>query len=132
MLDDLRLAIAHCGPQNVIVENVPYRGEGGQVMRACVEPVIIRQVLEETGAGLLLDISHARISAHSLGMEARSYIEALPLERLRELHFTGIHVLEDGRWQDHLSALEADWIFLDWVLGEIRDGSWGCEIPGVI
>jgi uncharacterized protein (UPF0276 family) len=123
MIADLRLAAQHFGAERVIGENVPYRGQMGKVLRPATLPEIIRQVLEETGCGLLLDTAHARIAAHYLGMDERQYLATLPVERLRELHFTGVHDL-DGYWQDHLSALEIDWLALEWVLERIRSGEW--------
>lgn len=123
LIDDVHTVVAQFGAERVIAENVPYRGEAGKVMRPAAEPTVIRQVLETTGCGLLLDISHARIAAHQLGIEARTYMSQLPVERLKELHFTGLHRL-NGRLQDHLSVLETDWPFLDWVMERIRQGEW--------
>ena len=128
MIADLRLAVKRFGPQRVIAENIPYR-PAGKVLRLSVEPQVIQQALEETGAGLLLDIAHARISAFHLGMDERAYIAQLPVERLRELHFTGVHDL-DGWLQDHLPALAADWQALDWVLESIRRQEW--PMPGLL
>jgi uncharacterized protein (UPF0276 family) len=123
IIADLRLAVKHFGAERVIGENVPYRAQLGKVLRPAVEPAAIRRALEETSCGLLLDTAHARITAHSLGVDERDYMAQLPVERLRELHFTGVHDL-DGYWQDHLPALEADWLALDWVLERIRSGEW--------
>jgi len=123
VLSDLEIAIQHFGAQNIILENIPYRGKLGKVLRPVIEPQIIQQVLEETGCGLLLDISHVRISAMTIGMNEREYISQLPVNQLRELHFTGVHNL-DGWLQDHLPALEADWQILDWVLENIHEGQW--------
>jgi uncharacterized protein (UPF0276 family) len=123
LIDDVRAVVAQFGPERVIAENVPYRGEGGKVLRPVAEPAVIRQVLETTGCGLLLDISHARITAHHLGIDARTYMSQLPVERLKELHFTGLHRL-NGRLQDHLSILDVDWPFLEWVTERIRQGEW--------
>ena len=124
MLADLQVLVEHFGPQRVIAENVPYRGAQGRTLRPAVEPVVICRLLEETGCGLLLDISHARIAAHHLGLDEWEYMAQLPVHRLRELHFTGLHWRE-GRLQDHLETLPADWPVLDWVLERIRLGANG-------
>ena len=124
MLMDVQAVVARFGPERVIVENVPYRASQGNVLRPAAEPQVIQRVLEETDAGLLLDISHARIAAHYLGIEAKEYCSRLPVHRLRELHFTGLHQVE-GKLQDHLSILESDWPMLAWVLEKIRAESWG-------
>lgn len=123
MLKDVRRAVKKLGAEQVIIENVPYRGANEKVFRLAVEPETIQAIVAETGCGLLLDISHARIAAHHLGMDAREYMRMLPVASLRELHFTGLHNL-NGRLQDHLSILESDWPYLDWVLERIRLGEW--------
>lgn len=122
MLADVQAVVDQFGAERVIAENVPYR-PGSRPLAPSVDPEIIRAVIETTGCGLLLDIPHARISANSLGMDERAYLTQLPVEHLREMHFTGVHRL-DGWLQDHLPALEADWQALDWVLERIRCGDW--------
>lgn len=123
VISDLQIAKKYFDPQKIILENVPYRGNLGNILRPVVEPRIIRQIVEMTDCGLLLDISHARISAISICMNEHDYLSQLPVKRLRELHFTGVHNL-DGWLQDHLPALEADWLVLDWVLEHIQKGTW--------
>jgi len=122
VIADVQTIVSRFGNQRVIVENVPYRSTG-QVLRPSVEPELISKVVEQTGCGLLLDIPHARISARSMGIEENDYFNRLPVHRLKELHFTGVHDL-NGWLQDHLPALEADWMRLEWVLERIRQGEW--------
>jgi len=122
MLFDVDLILKRFGAERVIVENIPYRS-GGNALRVCVEPELINTVVRKTGCGFLFDIPHARISAHYLGIDERDYIQSLPVDRIRELHFTGVHRF--GGWlQDHLQALEADWNLLDWALESIQRGNW--------
>lgn len=123
MLADVQQLVDRYGAEQVIVENVPYRGLQGKAMRPSVEPEVICEIVEATGCGLLLDLSHARIAARALGMDEEAYLAQLPVSQIRELHFTGLHRIED-RWQDHLEALDADWIFLEWALEQIRNGEW--------
>ncbi|MEA3350412.1 MAG: DUF692 family protein [Chloroflexota bacterium] len=122
---DVAALVSQFGAERVIVENVPYRVEEGYANRTSVLPEVISEVIESHGCGLLLDISHARISADALGMKPEDYIRALPMQRLRELHFTGLHDLGGGHLMDHLSVLEADWPWLDWVLDGIKKEGWG-------
>lgn len=123
MFRDIQSAVRRFGSDKVIVENVPFRGKTGKVMRYSVEPDLINQLVSETGCGFLMDISHARIAARHLEMDERAYMDQLPTHKLKELHFTGLHNF-NGYWQDHLEALEDDWVALDWVLGRIREGAW--------
>lgn len=123
LIRDVELLVDRFGPERVIVENAPYAADRGKVMRACIEPAVIRRVVEATGCGLLLDLSHAWITAHYLGRERREYIGALPVERIREIHVTGVQDV-DGRRRDHLALTEPDWIEFDWALGQIAAGAW--------
>ena len=123
MRKDVRAAVREFGADRVIVENVPYRGHQDKVFRTAVEPERIQEILTDTGCGLLLDISHARISANYLGLEAFDYMEQLPVHQIKELHFTGLHDL-DGYLQDHLPVLDEDWPVLEQVLDRIRSGRW--------
>ncbi len=124
LLREVGALVERFGPEAVIAENVPYYGLKGDMLRPGVLPEVLREVCEKTGCGLLLDISHARIAAHHLGMDERDYISSLPVDRVRELHFTGLHTL-DGELRDHLPILPTDWPVLDWALGCIHRGEWG-------
>ncbi len=114
------------GSERVIIENSPYRGEEDNTMRLCVQPDMITRLVNEISCGLLLDISHAIISAKSLGIGPDEYISQLPLGDVKEMHFAGIqrnHI--SGQWMDHVSTQESDWYWLDWVLDRIHSGDCG-------
>ncbi len=124
MLAGIAIVVKHFGAEHVILENVPYHGLEGDVLRPASEPAIIRRVVEETGCGFLFDISHARLSARHMGLDEDDYIAQMPGERLRELHITGIGRDPAGRVRDHLALTDADWPPLDRVLARIRSGEW--------
>jgi uncharacterized protein (UPF0276 family) len=123
MIADVRAAADVIGIERIIVENIPYFGASGEFHRASVEPDDIRQVVAETGAGFLLDISHARIAAHYLGVDAADYICKLPVAQLRELHVTGIRE-HNGRLADHMDLGDEDWRWVEWAMRHIRSGAW--------
>jgi uncharacterized protein (UPF0276 family) len=76
----------------------------------------ITQVIEETECGLVLDTSHARVSAAVLGMDARDYVTALPLAQVVQVHVSGPR-MQGGRLIDaHEPLREIDYEFLDFVL----------------
>ena len=124
LIQDTQAVVRHFGAGRVIVENIPYRRSETHKAAASVDPQVISSVVSQTGCGLLLDISHARIAAQALEMPAWDYLAALPVQSLRELHFTGIHDW-NGYQQDHLSILEQDWPFLERTLAHIAAGEWG-------
>lgn len=130
------------GTENVIVENVPDAAD--TVMHAALLPEVISELLERTGCGLLLDLSHARIAADFLGQDPHDYVQRLPVSRLRELHVTGIQQVDEellariekmgleetiyhrliGRMVDHLPFSTLDWQFMDWAVTQIQAGFW--------
>ncbi|MBI5300505.1 MAG: DUF692 family protein [Chloroflexi bacterium] len=139
---DVRAVVARFGAERVIVEND--NSAGGTTLRPVLLPQVIARVIEETGCGFLLDLSHARMAAQYLGMDTHTYIAALPVKRIREIHITGIQVIEGrwldalarvegsrdfiaryaGRWMDHLPMTDADWDAFAWAIGEVRAGRW--------
>ena len=123
MFTDVMRVVERFGAERVIVENSPYRNENGKTLRAGIEPAIITRIVEEAGVGLLLDLSHAIITARYLGMDAEDYVSQLPMSKLKEMHFAGIHRIK-GQWTDHLSILTRDWRWMDWALERIHSGDW--------
>lgn len=122
------------GADRVTVENcLP---AGGRALPPAYLPESVTRVIEEAGCGLLLDLSHARLSADHLSLEMTEYLATLPLRRTREIHVSGVRVFDDfwvdklrragidevrignlrGRMVDHLAMTERDWAALRWVL----------------
>jgi hypothetical protein len=113
------------GPDRVILENTPMTIVGRDYMRPIVDPQAISYIIEKTGCRLLLDLSHAIISATTLEVEAFTYIQSLPVNRLAEVHITGL-AIENGQLQlvDHRAMRAEDWRVLEWALAQIRSGGW--------
>ena len=102
----------------LLLENLDYC-PGGAYEHVC-EPEFIRGVVEESGAGLLLDLAHARVSAAALGMSIEQYLAALPLHRVRQIHVSGPR-MRDGVLADaHEPLLEVDYELMAGVLGMLR------------
>lgn len=68
------------------------------------EPDFIREIARRTGCGLLLDVNNVFVSATNLGFAPRDYIDAFPLEAVREIHLGGHDEDED----DHGAPLLID------------------------
>ncbi len=122
-MDTISKAVERFGRERVILENIPYPGRKQSFMLASVEPALVSKVIEQTGCGFLFDLSHARISAHHLGVEPKNYISQLPLHRLREMHLTGIKTV-DGWLTDHMHFDEEDWQWVAWAMQQIHSGTW--------
>lgn len=105
----------------VLIENMPYHGANSGPSgrkRITLQPEAFWQVMEETGAGLLLDTSHLRCVAYHLGVDARAYARALPLHAVREIHISGPSMVPGKGLRDrHLAMQEEDYVLLAWLLG---------------
>lgn len=120
---DLEPACRQVGSHNVIVENLIYRGEDRGLLRAGVAPEVLTELVDGTGCGFLLDVSHARITAATLGIDPWRYLDSLPVHALQELHITGVHVV-DGGLRDHLPLQATDWEFVEGVVARVLAGAW--------
>jgi len=80
-------------------------------------PHNLRLILEETGAGLLLDVSHVRCTAHCLGLGESAYMDSLPIARTHEIHLAGSRLLDGrGRIDVHAPLDETDYLLLQRLL----------------
>jgi uncharacterized protein (UPF0276 family) len=123
MIADIDAAARRFGADRIIAENIPYRVSsadeiGGKYARECVDPAVIRAVLDATGAGFLFDIAHARITAQNLGLDLTAYIDSLPVERMTEMHVTGLGEI-NGIVTDHLPLQADDWAHFEAFMGRV-------------
>lgn len=138
---DLEPLINRFGAERVMVENII--NEFGYLTIA-VLPEVIHTLLEETGCGFLFDLSHARLAAANLGLDPRAYASSLPVNRMREMHITGLAVIEGalfdrmveigdpyryaelfhGRKIDHFPMEVDDWDETAWAARQIHEGRW--------
>ncbi len=128
-VSDLEILGQRFGMERVIMENVPYpeRGHYGELVAEVVEPAVISEVQRRTGCGFLLDVAHAIRACEGTGRaDVKAYLEALPVQSLRELHIVGITPEENelGFRRDHFPMTEADWQMAEWVVEQIRAGNW--------
>jgi uncharacterized protein len=134
---DLEPLIQRFGAEKVLVENIINEHNW---LTACVLPEVISVLLSETGCGFLFDLSHARLTADKIGMDAHEYISGLPMGQIREGHVTGLKKLEGsllemvlaagdpygmaadqaGKRIDHLPMEEEDWPEFAWLIDGIN------------
>jgi len=72
LLCDVEAIVRRFGADRVIVEN-DYDETTGLPQAACL-PEVIAQVVQTTGCGFLLDLSHARLSAQRLTLPIQTYM----------------------------------------------------------
>jgi hypothetical protein len=110
------------GPTGVALEHFPFT-EKTPHLRYATDSLVFTNVILDTNCMLLLDLAHARITANTLGMDVKKYISNLPIDRLVEMHITGVRFY-NGVLEDHFGLDEEDWALFDWALGQIRSGVW--------
>jgi uncharacterized protein (UPF0276 family) len=107
------------------------------------EPEFIAGLLEETGAGLLLDVNNVYVNATNHGFDASAYLRRLPLERVVQMHLAGhgVAAASDARGREVLQLIDthaAPVAPAVWALFEeaVRLGArapvlleWDAEIP---
>jgi uncharacterized protein (UPF0276 family) len=89
----------------LILENSPqYFAIPGSTM-----PMVefIGAVLSRCEVGLLLDLSHFLITMLNTGADAAKEIERLPLERVVEIHISGLNAQSGVVWDDHATPAPA-------------------------
>lgn len=71
----------------LILENITYNLEYPSSRMS--EGAFIRKLLDETGCGLLLDITNLYINSVNLKRDWRKVLDEMPLDKVGQLHFTG-------------------------------------------
>jgi uncharacterized protein (UPF0276 family) len=115
------------GKNAIVVEHIP---ESEWLADLGCYPELVSQLVRTAGVWLLLDISHARLSARHYGCSAAQYIERLPLNRLKLIHSTGVGQDTDGSWVDHLPMDDHDYDLLAAILEESRNGRY--PVPAAV
>jgi hypothetical protein len=98
----------------ILLENIayPFVLPGAEMSEA----EFVRAVIEETDAGLLLDLENVHANARNHGYDPIAYLESLPLERVTEVHLAG-GIVSGGRYVDsHTRPVpEESWVLLEWL-----------------
>jgi uncharacterized protein len=106
-------------PVPLILENSPQYFEVPGSTMSMVE--LIRRVAEACDVGLLLDLSHFLITSLNTGVDARDELDRLPLERVVELHISGMSRQLGVMWDDHAEpAPSMVFELLEQVLRRVR------------
>jgi uncharacterized protein len=61
----------------------------------------IQGLCSQTSVGLLLDLAHLYITSLTMGFDPLDELERLPLERVVEVHISGVDAQLGGFWDDH-------------------------------
>lgn len=63
---------------------------------------------ESADCGLLLDVNNVYVSAHNLGFDAMRYIDAIPIERVAQIHLAGFSDMGTFLFDTHSAPVHED------------------------
>lgn len=96
----------------------------------------IRAVAARADVGLLLDLSHFLITSLNTGVDALAELERMPLERVVEIHLSGLNRQSGIVWDDHATPAPALlFTMLERVLARARpravtfEYNWSANFP---
>lgn len=81
----------------ILLENITYYGK--MPGSSLSEGAFLSEALQISGAGLLLDLNNVYVNAKNFGVDVDVALDALPLERTRQIHLAG-HTRERDRLID--------------------------------
>ncbi len=98
---------------SVLLENVPARYDDS-TKHIYSNPDFISRAVNETGCEFLFDIGHARVAADVLGIPFNEYVDRLPMDKLVEVHLSGIAPRKAGGIRaPHKAMNSEDYEFLE-------------------
>ena len=85
-------------PAPLVLENIAslFEWPGAEM----TEAQFLAEVVDRTGAGLLLDLENLYANARNLGWDMAQYLDGLPLDRVAYVHMAGGAVGHDGLYHD--------------------------------
>ena len=117
-----------------LLENASYYANmpGGTLSEAA----FLRHVVEQADCGLLLDVNNVYVNAQNHGYDPRAFIDALPLERVVQIHLAGHDRYPDVIIDTHGAPVCDDvWSLYRYVLQRTGPVStlieWDQEIPSM-
>jgi hypothetical protein len=99
------------------------------------EAEFLEEVLARSGCGLLLDLHNLHTNAANHGFDAGAFLEAIPQERVREVHLGGgLHEADGYRVDSHSAPVPPEvWELLRWVAAHCPLRAvileWDAELP---
>lgn len=91
-------------------------------------------VAERADCGILLDVNNVYVSAFNLGFDAAAYVDALPVERIGQIHLAGFTDLGDCLFDTHSAPVHPEvWRLYERVVRRCGRVStlveWDADIP---
>lgn len=98
----------------ILIENVP---KVSQMQPWYSDPKTFNQILQKYNLKMLLDISHAMVSANYIGISFEQYVSMFDLDRVIEIHFSGTATRQDGKMYDaHFEGNKKDYECFEYAI----------------
>ncbi len=81
--------VARRSKRPFLLENPTYYCDVSGHRREMDEATFIRRIADQSDCGLLLDVNNVYVNAVNHGYDARRFLDALPLERVAQIHLAG-------------------------------------------
>ena len=98
------------------------------------EPEFLAALAQRADCGILLDVNNVHVSSRNLGFDPRAYIDAIPADRVGQIHLAGFTDMGSYLFDTHSAPVSEDvWELYAYTLG--RTGpvatmvEWDAEIP---
>jgi uncharacterized protein (UPF0276 family) len=108
----------------LILENITYMMRFPSSEMA--EGEFITKLVEETDCGLLLDVTNLYINSRNHDYDWRKFLDELPLERVVQLHFVGLHKHQNLLIDAHADQTQSE------IWEVFREVCARCDIKGAI
>jgi uncharacterized protein (UPF0276 family) len=110
-VDRVLLSLAVCEQSfevPILLENPPiyFVVPGGTMSQA----ELFSEICRRSSVGLLLDLAHLVITCRTLGQDPFAILNSLPLDRVREVHISGVDEEGEMNWDNH-AAKAPDIVF---------------------
>jgi uncharacterized protein (UPF0276 family) len=98
------------------------------------EPEFLSELAERADCGLLVDVNNVHVSAFNLGFDPWAYIDALPAERVGQIHLAGFTDLGSHLFDTHSAPVHEDvWKLYAHAVGRFGAVAtlveWDADIP---
>lgn len=90
------------------------------------ESEFIAKLLEETDCGLLLDVTNLFINSRNHNFDWRKFLDELPLERVVQLHFVGLHRHQNLLIDAHANQTQSE------IWEVFREVCARCDVKGAV
>lgn len=114
VLANLKRARQHI-PRPLLLENPAYYASVSP--DPLQEAAFFKAIVESADCGILLDVANLMGNAYNLGLDPYAYFDALPAERIVQLHLAGGRLLEEVLFDTHDRPIwQETWELLRYVL----------------